>query len=1634
MVSLPGISSDDTAGWHEPDFTNEYWGGDTQAFSRTVTTMGLLNNLSINDRRDAFRTMRGSVLRTELYALDGTTRQDKPYTVTEGLHGVTEIRCLKDNTTEEMKKLISFDGLGISGYKEAPLLATRKIFFPISEGERTTQWERGTDPMTQFSFSGDYTNYGAPTRSISVAVKRGVNFANPGAIHSFLSSYSTSDFIEVDHDIDGMTPDYQFMVGRVSKAESYEIIHRTTDDAIKFGRYVIANGPNSADPLIGRTRNYYDGTTGDEYNGLSFGSIGLYGALVKSETLILTSDILMDAYGAIPSYIENTAGGTTWGSEYPSDFQATVLDYAGYIKETVGSIDYYYTQTTRNKFDFHASSANIKGMILDIKDPLGNITDITFDSYKLFPITVIDAIGIETNANYDYRVLQASIVTDPNGNRTAYAFSPLGLMHAYALIGKSTESIGDIRTTPLSAASGLMDYYRYYLPCVQMEYDFLNFINTGGPVWVKTTKRENHIQDGINDDTIVHCVYSDGFGRLIQTRTQAEELLLLNTGSDIFGSSRLPASQSGINQPAVGTFNSSTTDINVVVSGWQVYNNKGMLVEKYEPFFDTGFDFVQPIGGMGIGEKIVMFYDSQGHSIRTLNPDATEQTIWYGNITNLGSPENYDPNPWDTFTYDLNDNAGRRLGGQGLTPNEHLNTPKSVEVDCMGRAIRSVDRNWNYGTSAIDEIVMLYDYDIRSNVLLITDALGRVSFEHTYDLKPKTNKDDPGANVLWTNHIDGGEKISIFDASMRPIENKDAKGGLILHSYDPIHRPINLWVRDDSSATHTDLRQHSVFGDNLTETGFTSSATLTWNLYGKLYEQYDEAGVLVMHEYDFKGNMLTKSRWMIDDNTILAGVNTPIGTFNCYRVDWTGFSTSILEGSSYDTDMNYDALNRVTVMLYPADVIAHRAVLVQSYNKAGGLQRVELDGVPYVNEIAYNAKGQRLLIAYGNNMMTRYVYDDTNFRLLRLKSEKYTYSSYTYTPNSGTQQDFAYDYDLAGNIMSIKDITTNCGIPGTTLGQDALLREFEYDPIYRLLSATGRERISSNSLWDDYTRDDDPTMTTAYTQHYEYDKMGNMENFTHYASTSFVRSFTLQVGTNLLNSMTIGGSIYPYVFDANGNMTQENNTRYFEWNFADKMKCFHITASGSTTVYAQYLYDAGGNRIKKVVWYSSGTVKTTKYDGVLEHYIETSGSILENNLLNIMDDKKRIATIRVGHAFDSKPNVQYILSDHLDSSNVHLDSSASLVNREEFYAFGESSFGFQGKKRYRFCGKERDEETGFFDYGFRMYIPWICRFNSVDPLAEKYAHLASFSYAANKPINNIDLDGAETPGEPQSANVHASGSLDTKNKTYTAGGDSANFTDGKFNKVNNNFDTLSSVAQKATEELHTKISYQDIMSWNGITDDKSPIRPGTPLKLSDTRPVRLADPVQAKARADAAIKLEAKWVKDDVRYTSFHPDRLIISENTSWSDCVTFIAVSLMSAKQQSLFGTNRAYPMTTDMLVHMYNIENNTHLKLHHAGAKDPNRVKYDAEDKKTLALSATVLRKYKPQTGDIMMWGGHVGIITNVNKNGTVDFAMVGGWDGYEGHAAQFYPNIAFSTLLTDTVYGHGGFLGIWTPPKVK
>jgi RHS repeat-associated protein len=617
-----------------------------------------------------------------------------------------------------------------------------------------------------------------------------------------------------------------------------------------------------------------------------------------------------------------------------------------------------------------------------------------------------------------------------------------------------------------------------------------------------------------------------------------------------------------------------------------------------------------------------------------------------------------------------------------------------------------------------------------------------------------------GSSALKTIHIDAGEKTNITDCAGRPIEARDAKGALVLSIYDEGSRPTFAWARDKTSEDVT-LRGYTAYGDNNTD---VPTPTVD-NLNGKVYQQYDEAGMSEMPLYDFKGNMLTNLRQFISDTELLSVFSPPPVNWEveCYRVDWLATPTSvppILDARIFETNSEYDALNRVTKVTYPEDTDSERKIGIPTYNKAGALQSMEFDGDIYVNHIAYNAKGQRLLIAYGNTQMTRYTYDNLTFRLQRLRTEKYDQTGWTFSVLSGnTRQDYAYFYDLVGNIVEMNDRTPDCGIVGSALGVDALNRNFIYDPLYRLLTADGRENIPTSNYpwWDDSYRSDDASTTSSYTQNYEYDKIGNILELAHTAASSgdnFTRTFDYNTTNNFLTGITVGTGIgtYTYDYDEVGNQVKENTTRNYEWDHSNNMRCFFNQAGTSEpTIYAQYLY-AGGQRVKKLVRTSGGGYESTIYVGGAYEY-KTDGTD-EQNTLHIGST----ASMRTGDSMgDSAPAIKYNLEDVLGSSMTLLDDIGDFVNREEYYPFGETSFGSYELKRYRFQGKEKDTESGLYYFGARYYCAANCRFVSVDAVVQpgesSYAGMGNNPVRMEDPDGNMALDGTDTTGSNAETNA-----------------------------------------------------------------------------------------------------------------------------------------------------------------------------------------------------------------------------------------------------------------------------------------
>ena len=238
------------------------------------------------------------------------------------------------------------------------------------------------------------------------------------------------------------------------------------------------------------------------------------------------------------------------------------------------------------------------------------------------------------------------------------------------------------------------------------------------------------------------------------------------------------------------------------------------------------------------------------------------------------------------------------------------------------------------------------------------------------------------------------------------------------------------------------------------------------------------------------------------------------------------------------------------------------------------------------------------------------------------------------------------------------------------------------------------------------------------------------------------------------------------------------------WDYLDQLQS---ASNGTFTSY--YNYDAEGNRTRKVVVKPGGIIEERYYlDGyeVYRKYLNNNLD-LERKTINVYDvklfdknnddnedkenksysiDKNKkfaIVDIKTVENGTTLPNpstiIRYQYDNHLGSACLELDELGAIISYEEYHPFGTTSYR-SGRtqievslKRYKYCGKERDEETGLYYYGARYYTGWTGRWISTDPLKEKYLNLTPYSYCANNSILLVDPNGSEIDDPPSKYSV-----------------------------------------------------------------------------------------------------------------------------------------------------------------------------------------------------------------------------------------------------------------------------------------
>jgi RHS repeat-associated protein len=277
----------------------------------------------------------------------------------------------------------------------------------------------------------------------------------------------------------------------------------------------------------------------------------------------------------------------------------------------------------------------------------------------------------------------------------------------------------------------------------------------------------------------------------------------------------------------------------------------------------------------------------------------------------------------------------------------------------------------------------------------------------------------------------------------------------------------------------------------------------------------------------------------------------------------------------------------------------------------------------------------------------------------------------------------------------------------------------------------------------------DATALRNYTRQWEYDEVGNILKLIHTANNgNWNRTYNYDDNNNRLISTKVGETTVGYNYNEHGSMTEMPHLQNMEWDFAERLS--HITR-GTTEAY--YNYDGSGERIRKVV--EKGNIAETRlYLGGVEVFRKKVGNNLEleREMLHIMDDTRRIAlveTLTVDNEVavnNAIPVQRYQLSNNIESATLELDENVNIISYEEYYPYGDTSYqagrstSEVSQKRYRYTGKEKDEESGLYYHGARYYAAWLGRWTTVDP-AGLVDGLNLYMYCRGDPVKLWDPDG-----------------------------------------------------------------------------------------------------------------------------------------------------------------------------------------------------------------------------------------------------------------------------------------------------
>ena len=678
----------------------------------------------------------------------------------------------------------------------------------------------------------------------------------------------------------------------------------------------------------------------------------------------------------------------------------------GHLTRTVNWLNGGTNPETRMAYDQYGNK-------VCARDPKGNVTTLTYDPTRTFPLTTTNALGHLTTTSY-YGVNsvvmdtglygQAKSVTDPNGRM---GFS------TYDAFGR-----GLTTTTPDTPAA-LVSTKVY---------------NYGGTFVVGTQHIQTTISGGGVSPNLVSKTYFDGLGRVIKKENPGAadggatlKVLVTETHYDSRGlvkQTSLPYIQgiesatgrwSTMTYDALGRLIQSTnpdnTSSRVCYSGWTTTTLDPKLHKKVETkdAFGrlitvqeyTGQATVGTCAGGTLYATTTYAYDRLGNLLSATDAKGNVSTMTYDTLGRKLTMHDPDMGNW-SYTYDANGNL--------LTQVDAKTKKLCFSYDALNRRTQK-----NYGTTTVacgtNTVVYTYDdtvttYNRKGRLKQVTDPAQNVTFQ--YDSRGRITQSAKildGTTYTTTSAYDGLGRLTSVSYPTSPIKT-------ITYTYDgPQLKRVSEgatnyvtyagWNALGQSATAT-FANGVVTTSTYANTNNTTCTQQTFRLCTlKIQKGANPLYQNLRYDYEANGNV-----WNIYDATVASNAG--------------------------DQHFSYDDLDRLTIVNGPYGASGANTTYTYSYNEIGNMTVN-----PQVGTFSYPASGPSSVrphavsvagpypITYDNNGNVIGMTDPTGFYGYAVSHDVENHPTTITTTYGGvpTTATFVYDGD-GGRVKKVVGTTT----------------------------------------------------------------------------------------------------------------------------------------------------------------------------------------------------------------------------------------------------------------------------------------------------------------------------------------------------------------------------------------------------------------------------------------------------------------------------------------------------------------------------------------------------------------------------------------------------------------------------------